>query len=73
MIQGIEHMSHSEIVDLLATKTQQFTQMLYEKAFGERYDQVKKEVRFLVAEIERRRDISSRDMNKKSDTHFSNS
>jgi hypothetical protein len=45
-----------ELVDVLAQKTQIFTQLLVEKKFGEDYAQCKEEIQKILAEIEIRKE-----------------
>ena len=51
-----QHMTMEELVDILAQKTQVFTQLLVEKKFGEDYKQCKEEIQKILAEIEIRRE-----------------
>ena len=51
-------MSMEELVDVLAQKTQKFTQLLVEKKFNEDYLDSKKSIQQILAEIESRKEIS---------------
>ena len=51
-------MTMEELVDVLAQKTQTFTQLLLEKKFGEEYKQCKEEIQKILAEIEMRKEKS---------------
>jgi hypothetical protein len=47
-------MSLSNLIDLLAQKTEQYTQLLSEKKLGEEYEECKKIIQILQSEIENR-------------------
>lgn len=51
-----QHMTMEELVDILAQKTQVFTQLLVEKRFGEEYRRCKEEIQKILAEIEIRKE-----------------
>ena len=51
-----ENMTMQELVDILAQKTQIFTQMLVEKKFDEDYKQCKQDIQKILAEIELRKE-----------------
>ena len=51
-----QHMTMEELVDVLAQKTQIFTQLLVEKKFDEEYKQCKQEIQRILAEIEIRKE-----------------
>lgn len=53
-----QHLSMDELVDVLAQKTQMFTQLLVDKKFNGEYSQVKEEIQQILAEIELRKDTS---------------
>ena len=55
MIPAYQHMSMEELVDLLAQKTQKFTQLLVEKEFNEEYKESKNAIQQILAEIELRK------------------
>lgn len=50
-----KNLSIEELVDLLAQKTQDFTQLLVEKKFNEKYNSTKESIRQILAEIELRK------------------
>ena len=51
-----QHRTMEELVDVLAQKTQIFTQLLVEKKFDEEYKQCKQEIQRILAEIEIRKE-----------------
>jgi gamma-glutamylcysteine synthetase len=51
-----QHMTMEQLVDILAEKTQIFTQLLVEKKFGEEYQQTKEEIQKILAAIELRKE-----------------
>jgi len=56
MTTSCQHMTMEDLVDILAQKTQIFTQMLVEKKFDDDYKQVKEEIQKILAEIDNRRE-----------------
>jgi len=58
MIPAYQHMSMEELVDLLAQKTQKFTQLLVAKEFNEEYKESKNAIQQILAEIELRKKSS---------------
>lgn len=56
MTTSSQHMTMEELVDILAEKTQKFTQLLVEKKFGEEYQQCKEEIQKILAAIELRKE-----------------
>lgn len=54
-----KQLSMEELVDVLAQKTQKFTQLLVEKKFNGEYQQCKEMIQHLLAEIELRKEISA--------------
>ena len=52
MIPEYQNMSMQELVDLLAQKTQKFTQLLVEKRFDEEYKKCKKDIQQIMTQIE---------------------
>jgi hypothetical protein len=58
VIPELQHMSMEELVDVLAQKTQQFTQLLVEKKFNKEYLESKESIQQILAEIESRKQIS---------------
>ena len=58
MTTNCQHIAMDELVDILAQKTQLFTQLLIKKEFGEEYRLAKEEIQSLLAEIEMRKENS---------------
>ena len=56
MIQDSENMTMDELVDILAQKTQQFTQLLVYKNFGSEYKECKEAIQQILAQIELRKE-----------------
>ncbi len=65
MIEECQNMTIEELVDILAQKTQRFTQLLVYKDFGNEYKECKGSIRQILAEIEIRKE---KIMQKKSDS-----
>lgn len=57
MGENLQNMTKEELVDILAQKTQKFTQLLVYKDFGSEYKECKKAVQQIIAEIEVRKKI----------------
>jgi hypothetical protein len=55
MIVDRQNMTMEELVDILAQKTQKFTQLLVYKNFGNEYKEYKETIREILAEIEIRK------------------
>ena len=55
---AFQNMSMEELVDILAQKTQKFTQLLVEKRFNGDYLDSKQTIQQILAEIELRRENS---------------
>ena len=55
MIENHQNMTMEELVDILAQKTQRFTQLLVYKDFGNEYKECKETIRQILAEIEIRK------------------
>lgn len=53
-------MTMDQLVDILAQKTQKFTQLLVYKDFGTEYKECKETIQQLLAEIELRKEINLR-------------
>ena len=51
-----QNMTMEELVDILAQKTQKFTQLLGYKDFGNEYKECKEAIRQVIAEIELRKE-----------------
>ena len=55
MIEDRQNMTMEELVDILAQKTQRFTQLLVYKDFGNEYKECKQAIQQILAEIELRK------------------
>jgi len=64
MIENRQNMTMEELVDILAQKTQKFTQLLVYKDFGTEYKECKETIRLILAEIEIRKEKTSVQQNK---------
>ena len=59
MSTAYQNFTMEELVDLLAQKTQKFTQLLVEKNFKGEYQEYKEAIRTILAEIELRKEALS--------------
>ena len=59
MIEDRQNMPMEELVDILAQKTQRFTQLLAYKDFGNEYKECKQAIQQILAEIEIRKEATS--------------
>ena len=59
-----QSMTMEELVDILAQKTQKFTQLLVYKDFGNEYKECKETIRQILTEIEIRKEKTSVQQNK---------
>jgi hypothetical protein len=59
MIDERQHMTMDELVDILAQKTEKFTQLLVYKNFGNEYKEYKEAIQQILAEIEIRKGTTS--------------
>ena len=64
MIENHQNMTMEELVDILAQKTQKFTQLLVYKDFGNEYKECKETIRQILAEIEIRKEKTFDQQNK---------
>ena len=64
MIEDRQNMTMEELVDILAQKTQKFTQLLVYKDFGTEYKECKETIRQILAEIEIRKEKTFDQQNK---------
>ena len=64
MIEECQNMTIEELVDILAQKTQRFTQLLVYKDFGNEYKECKETIRQILAEIEIRKEKTFDQQNK---------
>jgi len=55
MIEDRQNMTMEELVDILAQKTEKFTQLLAHKDFGNGYIEFKQAIKQILAEIEIRK------------------
>jgi len=63
MLPAYKNLSMEELVDLLAQKTQAFTQLMAEKNFSDEYKEAKATIQTILSEIELRKESSkSQDM-----------
>ena len=56
MSEDLQNMTMEELVDILAQKTQRFTQLLVYKDFGNEYKECKQAIQQILAEIEIRKE-----------------
>ena len=56
MIEDRQNMTMEELVDILAQKTQRFTQLLVYKDFGMEYKECKQAIQQILSEIEIRKE-----------------
>ena len=59
MIPGSQNMSMEELVDILAQKTQRYTQLLVFKDFGNEYKECKEAIQHILAEIDLRKETTT--------------
>ena len=59
MIEDRQNMPMEELVDILAQKTQKFTQLLVYKDFGNEYKECKQAIQQILAEIGFRKEATS--------------
>lgn len=59
MIDERQNMTMDELVDILAQKTEKFTQLLVYKNFGNEYKEYKEAIQQILAEIEIRKGTTS--------------
>jgi len=60
MIEDFHNMTMDELVDILAQKTQKFTQLLVYKDFGNEYKKCKEAIQRILAEIEIRKETTGK-------------
>jgi len=61
-----QNMTMEELVDILAQKTQKFTQLLVYKNFGSEYKECKETIRQILVEIELRKGMTNERSNSSS-------
>ncbi|HMK18200.1 MAG TPA: hypothetical protein VK492_08375 [Chitinophagaceae bacterium] len=64
MSENHQNLTMEELVDILAQKTQKFTQLLVYKDFGNEYKECKETIRQILAEIEIRKEKTFNQQNK---------
>ncbi len=64
MIEDRQNMTMEELVDILAQKTEKFTQLLAHKDFGNEYKECKQAIKQILAEIETRKETTLAKQNK---------
>jgi len=63
MMDERQNMTKEELVDILAQKTQKFTQLLVYKDFGSEYKECKEAIQQIIAEIEVRKKLINKRSN----------
>ena len=58
MSEDLQNLTKEELVDILAQKTQKFTQLLVYKDFGIEYKECKQAIQQILAEIEIRKEAT---------------
>jgi len=56
MMENCQNLTMDQLVDILAQKTEKFTQLLVYKDFGEEYRKCKESIQQILAEIELRKE-----------------
>jgi hypothetical protein len=64
MIEYRQNLTIEELVDILAQKTEKFTQLLAYKDFGNEYKECKRAIKQILAEIEIRKETTLAKLNK---------
>ena len=59
MMENRQDITVDQLVDILAQKTQEFTQLLVYKNFGNEYKECKEAIQQILAEIEIRKETSA--------------
>ena len=59
MMEDLQKLTMDQLVDILAQKTEKFTQLLVYKDFGNEYKECKEAIQQILAEIETRKGITS--------------
>ena len=68
MIENCENMTMDELVDILAQKTQKYTQLLVYKNFSNEYKECKEAIHHILAEIDLRKETTITDQNQATPT-----
>jgi len=71
MREELQNMTMEELVDILAQKTQKFTQLLVYKNFGIEYKECKEAIQEILTEIEIRKEIIKERSNSSSSSAIS--
>ena len=58
MMEDLQKLTMDQLVDILAQKTEKFTQLLVHKNFGNEYAECKEAIQQILAEIELRKEIN---------------
>ena len=58
MMENCQNLTMDQLVDILAQKTEKFTQLLVYKDFGEEYKKCKESIHQILAEIESRKEAA---------------
>lgn len=58
MLNDSQNMTMEELVDILAQKTQKYTQLLVNKDFGKEYKECKEAIQHILAEIDLRKEAT---------------
>ena len=58
MMEDCQNMTMDQLVDILAQKTQRFTQLLVYKDFGNEYKECKESIQQILAQIELRKETT---------------
>ena len=64
MSENLQNMTMEELVDILAQKTEKFTQLLAYKDFSNEYKECKEAIKQILAEIETRKETTLARQNK---------
>lgn len=63
MMKDLQDNTMDQLVDILAQKTQKFTQLLVYKDFGNEYSECKEAIQQILTEIELRKETTIREQN----------
>lgn len=68
MTEDSQKMTMEELVDILAQKTQKYTQLLVYKDFGNEYKECKEAIQHILAEINLRKETTIQEQNRATST-----
>lgn len=68
MTEDSQKMTMEELVDILAQKTQKYTQLLVYKDFGNEYKECKEAIQHILAEINLRKETTVQGQNRAAST-----